>query len=76
MTQLTQTQVRYPTRAIAGIALAASLLGGIVGAGFQAISHAPTGGAAAPAISARDQVVLQAATAWEARYRQMYPNSR
>ena len=75
MTQLTQTQVRYPTRTIASVALAAALLGGIVGTGVQVISRAPSVGAP-PAISAHDLDVLKAAQEWEARYRQMYPESR
>ena len=74
MTQLTQTQVRYPTRAIAAIALLASLAGGVVGSSLQALSHASAGGA--PVVSSHDQAVLQAAREWEARYRQMYPSSR
>jgi hypothetical protein len=74
MTQLVQTQLRYPTRTIAGIALLAALLGGLVGGGLQALVRAPSGGA--PVVTARDQVVLQAAQDWEARYRQQYPNSR
>ena len=74
MTQLTQTQVRYPSRAIAGVALAAALLGGLVGGGVQALTHPSSDGV--PAISARDQAVLKAAQEWETRYRQMYPNSR
>ena len=74
MTQLTQTQVRYPSRTIAGVALAAAVLGGIVGGGLQALSHPSSGGA--PAVSARDQAVLTSAQEWETRYRQMYPNSR
>jgi hypothetical protein len=74
MTQLTQTQVRYPSRTIAGVALAAAVLGGIVGGGVQALTHASSDGV--PAVSARDQAVLKAAQEWEARYRQIYPNSR
>ena len=36
MTQLTQTQVRFPSRTIAGVALAAAVIGGIVGAVVKA----------------------------------------
>jgi uncharacterized membrane protein len=74
MTQLTQTQIRYPARTVAGIALAAVVLGGIVGGGVQALTHASSDGI--PAVSARDQAVLKAAQEWEARYRQIYPSSR
>ena len=78
MTQLAQTPVQssisFPARVVVGIALAAALVGGILGGTFQALNHPSTAGA--PTVSARDQVVLQAAQEWEARYRQMYPNSR
>ena len=74
MTQLTQTQARYPSRTIAGVALAAAVLGGIVGGGVQALTHASSGGV--PVVSAHDQAVLKAAQEWETRYRQMYPTSR
>ena len=75
MTQLTQTQTPagYLTRTIAGVALFAALFGGLLGGAIQSISHAPTGGA--PVVSARDQALLQAGREWEARYRQMYPDS-
>jgi hypothetical protein len=78
MTQLSQTQIpqarlRYPGRTIAGVALVASLAVGIAGVGLQALGTSSSG---APTISARDLVVLKAAQEWEARYRQMYPNSR
>ena len=78
MTQLSQTQIpqarlRYPGRTIAGITLFASLAVGLVGVGLQALGTTSSG---APTISARDQAVLKAAQEWEARYRQMYPNSR
>ena len=77
MTQIAQTPVRtsisFPARFVAGIALAAALAGGIVGGALGLLSHPSTVG---PTLSARDQVVLQAAQEWEARYRQMYPNSR
>ena len=75
MTQLTQTQFRYPTRTIAGVALVAALIGGIVGTGVQAIGRTPSVGAP-PVTSAHDLDVLKAAQEWEARYRQMYPESR
>jgi hypothetical protein len=74
MTQLARTQVRYPTRTLAAVALLASLAGGLAGTGLQALSHAPA--ADAPGSATRDLVVLKAAQEWEARYRQMYPNSR
>jgi uncharacterized membrane protein len=74
MTQLTQTQIRYPARTVAGIALAAVVLGGIVAGGVQALTQASSDGI--PAVSARDQAVLKAAQEWEARYRQIYPSSR
>ena len=78
MTQIAQTPVRtsagFPARTVAGIALAAALVGGILGGALQAISHPATSGAST--VSARDQVVLQAAADWETRYREMYPNSR
>jgi hypothetical protein len=74
MTQLTQTRLGFPTRMVAAVALAAALVGGIVGAAVKDLDFgSPVG---APTLSARDQVVLQAATEWEARYRQMYPESR
>jgi hypothetical protein len=78
MTQIAQTPpqsaVLFPARAVAGIALAAALVGGILGGALQALNH-PAPAAGARTISARDQVVLQAAQDWEARYRQMYPTS-
>jgi hypothetical protein len=78
MTQIAQTPVRtpvvFPARFVAGIALVAALAGGILGSAFQALDHPATAGGST--VSARDQVVLQAATDWEARYRQMYPSSR
>ena len=78
MTQIAQTPARttasFPIRFVAGIALAAALVGGILGSAFQALNHPATTGA--PAVSGRDQVVLQAAQDWETRYREMYPSSR
>lgn len=76
MTQLVQTQLRIPTRTIAGVALAAALAGGILGSGLQALSRGATTDGRGGGLSARDLVVLQAAQEWETRYRQMYPNSR
>ena len=74
MTQLTQTQRKSPAAAIAGVAVAAALLGGIVGNRVEAF--VTSGGHQAPTASARDQAFIQAGKDWEARYRQMYPNSR
>ena len=78
MTQIAQTPVQssisFPARVVVGVALAAALVGGILGGTFQALSHPAAAGG--PTLSARDQVVLQAGQEWEARYRQMYPNSR
>jgi hypothetical protein len=74
MTQLTRTQPRSTTGIVAAVALAAALVGGLVGGGAQALlAGSPTHG---PIVSPRDAVVLQAAIAWEARYRQMHPESR
>jgi len=78
MTQIAQTSLRTPIRvsgrAVAGIALAAALLGGIAGSAFQTLTRpaAPTGST----VSARDLVVLQGAHDWETRYVDMYPNDR
>ena len=80
MTQLSQTQPRNPALAIAGLAVAASLLGGIVGgiAGprvqsyFEAVAAAQAA-EVARAAAAHDQAVLAGAQEWEARQRQMYP---
>jgi hypothetical protein len=78
MTQIAQTptqaSIRVPGRAVAAIALAAALVGGILGSALQAMNRPATTGA--PTVSAREQVVLTAAQDWEARYRQMYPTSR
>jgi hypothetical protein len=74
MTQLTQTQRRTPSAVIAGVALAAALLGGIVGNRVEAL--VASAGQHAPTVSAHDQAVIQAGKDWEARYRQMYPSSR
>ena len=65
------TPLRVPAAAVAGIALAAALIGGILGSAFQLLNR-PAAVGSAP-MSARDQVVLQAGAEWEARYRQMYP---
>jgi hypothetical protein len=77
MTQIAQTPAQpailFPARAVAGIALAAALVGGILGGALQALSHPAAAGI--PTVSARDQVVLQGAQDWEARYRQMYPGT-
>ena len=76
MTQLTQTQRRNPPLALAGLALAAALLGGIVGGVVGPRVQALVEGAAiqrAQADAAHDQAVLKAAQEWEARQRQMYP---
>ncbi len=80
MTQLTQTQRRNPSLAIAGVAIAASLLGGIVGgiAGPRVQSYfegvaAAQAAEVARAAAAHDQAVLEQAQEWEARQRQMYP---
>jgi hypothetical protein len=71
VSQLVQTRASVPARTVASIALAAALIGGVVGGAVQALSHASPGGA--PIVSARDQLVLQAAHDWQARYRQMFP---
>ena len=73
MTQLSLTQRRTPATIVAGIALGAALLGGIVG---NRVGAALDNAHGAPIVSARDQAVLQAARDWEARYRQMYPDVR
>jgi hypothetical protein len=74
MTSITQTQTKSPAVLIAGVALAAAVVGGIVGTSVQTILD----GAApqSPALSAHDLAVLKSAQEWEARYREMYPNSR
>jgi hypothetical protein len=72
-TQTTRTQPRTLTGKVAGIALAAAVLGGIVVGGIQALSHGTP--ANAPSISAHDLAVLKSAQEWEARYKQMYPGS-
>ena len=59
---------------LAGVAIAAALLGGFVGSRVEAIVQGA--GQDGPTISAHDQAVLKAAQEWEARYRQIYPNSR
>jgi len=74
MTQLTQTQRRSPSALIAGVALAAALLGGIVGNRVEAF--VTSAGQHGPTVSAHDQALIQAGKDWEARYRQIYPNSR
>ena len=78
MTQIAQTPARtsvsFPARTVAGIALAAALVGGILGGALQALNHPTTSGGST--VSPRDAVVLQAAQDWEARYREMYPSSR
>ena len=70
----TQASVRVSGRTVAGIALLAALGGGILGSALQAMNHPATAGA--PTVSAREQVVLNAAQDWEARYRPMDPTSR
>ena len=74
MTQLTQTRLGFPTRIVAAVALAAALVGGIVGAAVKDLDFGSPAGT--PTLSARDQALLQAGTDWEKRYRQMYPESR
>jgi len=74
MTAITQTQRKSPAALIAGVAVAAALVGGIVGTSVQTILDGT--GPQAPALSAHDLAVLKAAQEWEARYREMYPNSR
>ena len=85
MTQLVQTR-KVNQSAFAGVALAAALLGGIVG-GAVATRIQPLGisgpvapqSVAAPANAgqaAQDATWLEYGRAWEERYRQMYPNSR
>jgi hypothetical protein len=74
MTQLTQTRQRPISAAVAGVALAAAVVGGIVGGGIQAVVAGRP--AAVPAVDRHAQAVLDHAIAWEARYRQMYPNAR
>ena len=74
MTQLTQTQRRSPATMIAGVAIAAAVLGGLVGTRVEGIVQGL--GQDGPTISAHDQAVLKAAQEWEVRYRQIYPNSR
>ena len=105
MAQLTQTQRRNPTLALAGVAIAASMLGAVVGGvvvgtRVQAIADGAAAQQAQAAaaeqakwnaygaewqrlneaqqsryLSTRDSAVLKAAQEWEARQRQMYPNS-
>jgi hypothetical protein len=78
MTQLTQTQRRNPALALAGVAIAASMLGGIVGGVVGTRVQAIAEGAAAQqaqAAAAHDQAVVKSAQEWEARQRQMYPIS-
>ena len=74
MTAIAQTQRKNPAVLIAGVALAAAVFGGIVGTSVQTIldGSAPQ----SPALSAHDLAVLKSAQEWEARYREMYPNSR
>ncbi|HUP53948.1 MAG TPA: hypothetical protein VM408_00450 [Methylomirabilota bacterium] len=76
MTQLTQTQQRTPIVALAAVAIAASMLGGIVGGLVGPRVQALVESAAierAQAVAVRDQAVLKSAQEWEARQRQMYP---
>jgi hypothetical protein len=76
MTQLTQTRPRSPALALAGVAIAASMLGGIVGGVVGTRVQALVESAAiqrAQVVAAHDQAVLESAQEWEARQRQMYP---
>ena len=73
--QLVPTQPRVLARSTAAIALAAAVLGGVLGAGVQAVSQGALTDRSTAA-SVRDLNVLKAAQEWEARYRQQYPNSR
>jgi hypothetical protein len=75
MTQLSQTQPRSIAGLVAGVALAAALLGGIAGSGIQALLASPAK-APAPVVAPAPAAVIEAANAWAARYRQMYPESR
>ena len=61
----------------AGIALAAALHGGIAGGAVAiAVPAALDARAAADRAAAHGAQVLASARDWEARYREMYPNSR
>ena len=75
MTQLSHAQPRTFTGLIAAVALAAALLGGIVGSGVVALLGS-SANAPAPVVAPATRGVIQAANDWETRYRQMYPESR
>ena len=78
MTGSTYRQQRSPAIALVGVALAASLFGGVLGG---AVVGGTVGDRILAAIEslwradAQDRVVLRGALDWERRYRQMYPGS-
>jgi hypothetical protein len=72
MTELVQTQPRNPALILAGVAVAATLLGGFVGNRVEAIVDSAADAAQAATLAQWEAYGKQ----WEVRYRAMYPESR